>query len=907
MLGLSRFDPSLEKFTNYPVTLMYSVLADGDIIWAGTSGFGLAKFDPEQEIFTFYSNEPGTDYGITDNTILSLFKDRQEQLWVGTFAGGACRFDIDQEKFTCFTHDPNNPDSLSNNTVLDIYGTSEGNIWIATSDGLNKFNQTSQTFVTYREQDGLPNNMVYAILPDPAGNLWLSTNKGLSRFNLKNETFTNFSTYDGLQSNEFNQGAKLLNQDGELFFGGINGFNRFFAADIVENAYQSPVVITHFNLFNEPVKVGIDAHLPESLQYTPKISLSYEEKFFSFDFASLHYADPERIQYAFQLVGLDEDWIFSGNRHYASYTNVPPGKYSFQVKATNCDGVWNQQIAAIEIEIIPPFWQALWFKILMVGLGSAFVLGVFELRLSMVRKQKEKLEEQVVERTRALNETMVELTRSKDAAEVANRAKSTFLANISHELRTPLNAILGFSQLLINTSKSPSETEKLITGENLESVEIIHESGIHLLALINDVLEMSKIEAGRMILRETSFDLFSLLKGLEDMFRLRAEEKNLTLSFEIQEGVPQYIYADEGKLRQILLNLLGNAVKFTDRGSIILGVMVRDEPGWNGAELKPGNMVLQFDVSDTGPGIAPEDMELIFKPFSQATSVENSEGTGLGLSISKEYANLLGGDVSATSQPGQGSTFSLILPIIESNQTDEDSKIKSRRLVSGVKSEHPIRVLIVDDKAENRKLLIKILAPLKFEIRDAENGKTALEIWQDWSPNIILMDMRMPVMDGYEATRQIKATTKGQATVIIAVTASALEEDREMILSEGCDAYIRKPFRDHEIYNEFEKHLGIQILYEEVPLETHKIKSESSSFDYCSELSRLPSSQVNSLHKALSTGDITQIHQLLDEIDKQSPQLKLRLKDLVEHYKFDQIIKELDAITGVRKEVTKRG
>ncbi len=901
MAGLSRYNPRLEQFTNYPTAMIYNILADDDVIWAGTSGSGLAKFDIAEETYTYYSNEPGTDYGLNDNTILTIFKDSQGQIWVGTFAGGLSKFDPQQEKFTCYPHNPDDPQSLSNNTVLDIFQADDETLWIATSGGINKFDPISQTFKAYREKDGLPNDMVYAILSDKTGHLWLSTNNGLSKFNPETETFTNYSTYDGLQSNEFNQGSSWVNQDGIMFFGGINGFNRFDPAEVIENHTPSPVVITRFYMFNQPVEIDAVSYLPHSLLYTHKIKLNYKDNFFSFDYAALHFSNPERIQYAHQLVGLDEDWIYAGNRHFAGYTNVPPGKYTFQVKATNSDGFWSPQVASLEIEIVPPIWQTAWFQILMVGLVGAIVVGAFELRLSIVRQQKQKLEGQVAERTRELSETMFELQAAKEAAEVANRAKSTFLANISHELRTPLNAILGFSQLLINDAKFPTKSGRAITGEHLENVEIIHDSGQHLLALINDVLEMSKIEAGRMTLRESNFDLVALLIGLEDMFRLRAEEKDLTLTLDIQETVPHYIYTDEGKLRQILMNLLGNAVKFTDLGSIHLAVGIADPSEFHNWEQPYDHVVLRFDISDTGPGIDPQDMARLFKPFSQAANAKDSEGTGLGLSISKEYAHLLGGDVTASSQPGQGSTFTLVLPVVETSQVDAEGSLRSRTVVTAVESPFTVRVLIVDDKLENRKLLCKILTPLKFEVREAENGKAAVDLWQSWNPQIILMDMRMPVMDGYEATRQIKATIQGQATVIIAVTASALEEDRALILSEGCDGYIRKPFREEEIFAEFSKHLNISFTYEALPIESPKSASKQTDFDYPAAFAKLSSTQIKVLHKAVATGDIARINQWLDEIHHQSPDLRSQLGVLVESYQIEKILNLLDPILAAKK------
>ncbi|HEY9611212.1 GAF domain-containing protein [Allocoleopsis sp.] len=475
-------------------------------------------------------------------------------------------------------------------------------------------------------------------------------------------------------------------------------------------------------------------------------------------------------------------------------------------------------------------------------------------------------------------EFLSQVQKAKEAADAANKAKSEFLANMSHELRTPLNAILGFVQVMTRDSS--------LNHDQKEHLEIIGRSGEHLLSLINDVLEMSKIEAGQLTLNEVSFDLYRLLNSLQDMLELKAESKGLQLIFDRAPDVPQYIRADESKLRQVLINLLGNGIKFTELGHVILRVRtgkVAEDEGkqgdkgdteqkkdsscqpitydytqrqestgalvlakWDGVPTgeqeseiavlpfcSSTRLPLLFEVEDTGPGIAPEDLDRLFEAFGQTeTGRKSQEGTGLGLPISRRFVHLMGGDITVESKPEVGSSFRFYIQTCLA-EASEVQTLKPHQLAIGLEPSQPTyRILVVEDKWANRQLMVRLLAPLGFEVREATNGQEAIALWQDWHPHLIWMDMRMPVMDGYEATREIKARSGDRSPVILALTANAFEEERLVALAIGCDDFIRKPCQEEVILEKMAEYLGVRYIYTdstETTIDLEPVTSPSNS------------------------------------------------------------------------------
>lgn len=798
--GLNKFDRKNKKFIRYinnpddPHSIssndISTVFLDkSGSLWIGFNE-GLDRLNREDNKFYHYKHNPNDPNSISNNLVFTIYEDAYGYLWIGTYGGGLNRYDKEEGNFIRYRNSPDDKSSLSNDFVSVIYEDKRAILWIGTQGGgLNKFNRESETFESFKENDGLPNDVINGILEDNDGNLWISTGNGLSRFNPIQKTFRNFDAEDGLQGNEFNKGACFKGSDGKMFFGGTDGLSAFYPDSIKVNEFLPPVVITDFRLLNKPVSVGYDtlwdrSILEKAISETKEIELNYDDNVISFEFAALDFHIPEKNKYAYMMEGFSEDWTYTdASRRFVTYTNLDPGDYIFKVKASNNDGIWNEEATSLELIINPPWWLTWWaYSIYFI----VFVLIVLTARAYDLKRQRLK------------HQLKLEHEHSEKLQEI-DRLKSNFFANISHEFRTPLTLIVGPIEKIIS---------KHLDEDTRKQAGLIKRNANRLLALINQLLDLSKLETGRLIIQATLSNLASFIKGIAMTFESIAENKDITLKVKLEKPVLN-VYFDKDMMEKILTNIFSNAFKFTNEGGSI--IVTLKETDSNTAQIK---------IRDTGIGIPGSELPKLFDRFYQVDSshTREQEGTGIGLALTEELVHLHKGSIKVDSKEGEWTEVTVEIPLGREHLTDEEilEPLETVEEKEGILEEdYPIPamreegfvddiiidktiILIVEDNADVREYIKDSISD-EYHVVEAVNGEQGVKKAVRYIPDLIISDVMMPKMDGYELTKQIKLDEKTSHIPVILLTAKSSKENIFEGLETGADAYLTKPFEIKEL------------------------------------------------------------------------------------------------------------
>ncbi|APZ45576.1 hybrid sensor histidine kinase/response regulator [Polaribacter reichenbachii] len=796
----------------------FSILSDShNNIWIGSYNNGITRilFDKKTKTYKndFIKFDIKDSLSISSDIIRNILEDKNGNIWFAT-GDGLCflsKKEITKEKpsFKVYKNNPNDSTSISYNYILELFESKKGDLWIGTfGGGLSKFipatNNSKAQFKTYRKQDGLPNNVVKGILEDNQNNLWISTNKGLSRFNPEKETFMNYDVNDGLQDDEFQELARTKLKNGNLVFGGVNGFNIFNPNDVTNNSFEPETIVTNFSISNKPVKIGENINgrvlLKNSISNKSELNLLHYENNLYFEFAALHFAAPEKNEFAYMLKGFDKDWIYTNSKkRNATYTNLTSGNYTLLVKASNNDKLWDSTPFELNIKIEPPFWLtklAFFFYFLLM---VCFLL-LFRRFTIIKTSKKHSLELEHV---------------AKEKNEELQRIKLEFFTNITHEFTTPLTLIQGPLNYL---QKKGDTLEKSVVSEQYK---LMKKNTDYLLRLISQLLDFRKLSQGKMRLVMRKSNIYQFIKEVSEPFQFLAQKNIINFTVDTADKNLQ-TWFDHETLEKVINNLLSNAFKFTpDHGAISIHISRENETDMIFTNPTKVSKFVYIQVKDTGKGMDESKVENIFDRFFSEKNKEKKDarGMGIGLAFVKDIVELHQGEIRVISKRNEGTNFIVRLPIekkaylnvpeitikeitesdfyMRSSESDSlaisiNDEIVDEKLNEASKSDLPT-LLIVDDNEDIRSF-IKIALKNTYKIYTAENGQEGLDLALEIIPKVIISDIMMPVMDGIEFCNQIKSRKETSHIPIVLLTAKLSKENEIEGLKTGADAYIRKPF-----------------------------------------------------------------------------------------------------------------
>jgi Predicted periplasmic ligand-binding sensor domain len=900
--GLNYYDPSKNSFKVYNASpgekgslssnFIVSVFEDSDHkIWAGTYLGGLNCLDPETGRFIVYEYSRSDSTSISDNSIWGICEDSRHNLWFATLTNGLNLFDRKTGKFrrylsgnsslcfnylnsviadkndnlwisssngliffnphqnisVCYTNNPNNNFSVSDNHISSVFVDSRGLFWVCTGNGLDLMDTRNNTFRAFYESDGLPSACVLRILEDKNHDLWISTKNGISKLTVSQTErydslsfyFKNYTISDGLQGKEYNETAASSSARGILYFGGPDGLNSFNPAEITEDTIATQLVFTRLRIFNNIIsageKYGKRVLLQKPLFNTSEIKLRHRENSFTIDFAALNYFFPERTEYAFKLEGFNNSWIKTeGRKNFANYSNLNQGNYKFRLRGTNSNGIWDNGEIVLKIKVMPPIWKSWYAYLFYILLGSAtlILLRIYTLNRERTRMRIEH------ERIEAQHTHEIDSLKLK------------FFTNISHEFRTPLTLILSPVEDLINTWKGKPEEKNL---------SMIRQNAKRLLLMVNQLLDFRKLELQGFRYSPSYGDIVAFLKEAVDSFTELSEKKHIELIFRTEINILETSF-DKDKLEKIMFNLLSNAFKFVqERGRVSVHVRLVEADYGNSAEDKLNESRVVIDVEDNGIGIpAGKLRDLFTRSYNIETPGLAEQGNGIGLSLVNEFVRLHDGEITVKSEPGNGSIFTVSIPVRETkstpekeNNTSQDNNDYNNELAQ--ENGKPI-ILIAEDNDDLRFYLKENLRK-KYHIIEAANGNDALRKIRKTIPDLILSDIMMPGLNGIDLCKRVKNDKALSHIPLILLTAKYTEEQQIEGIEAGADDYITKPFNFQILISKIDNSVKVRKTIQQ--LFKNKLNIEPSTIEITSLDEQFLQKAIAIVEKNIAIADFT--------------------------------------------------